>query len=100
MLWMYQRVIYGKLTKPENEKLTDLDAREKLVLVPLVVMVFWIGVYPSSFTSRIEPAVEQILSQVGRAQSVQVPLPVNSGRFVESASIDSTQTVVIAESGK
>lgn len=72
MLWMYQRVIYGKITKPENEKLTDLTAREKLVLIPLVVLVFWIGIYPSPFLSRIEPAVNQILTQVGRAQTVQI----------------------------
>ncbi|MEW5797102.1 MAG: NADH-quinone oxidoreductase subunit M [Candidatus Zixiibacteriota bacterium] len=72
MLWMYQRVIYGKVTRPENEKLTDLTAREKLVLVPLVAFVFWIGVYPSPLLNRIEPAVKQILTQVGRAQTVQV----------------------------
>jgi NADH-quinone oxidoreductase subunit M len=70
MLWMYQRVIYGKITKPENEKLTDLTAREKLVLIPLVVLVFWIGIYPSPFLSRVEPAAKQILTQVGRAQMV------------------------------
>jgi len=71
MLWMYQRVIYGKVTKPENEKLTDLTARERLVLIPLVALVFWIGIYPTPLLSRIEPAVKQILTQVGRAQMVQ-----------------------------
>jgi len=71
MLWMYQRVIYGKITKPENEKLTDLTPREKLVLIPLVALVFWIGIYPSPLLTRIEPAAKQILTQVGRAQMVQ-----------------------------
>jgi NADH-quinone oxidoreductase subunit M len=46
MLWMYQRVIFGKVTKPENEKLNDLSWREKLIMVPLVLLVFGIGIYP------------------------------------------------------
>ena len=83
MLWMYQRVIYGKITKPENEKLTDLTAREKLVLVPLVALVFWIGIYPAPFLARIEPAAKQILTQVGRAQMVEQVEP-TLPEFVES----------------
>jgi len=71
MLWMYQRVIFGKVTKPENAKLTDLTGRERLVLVPLVLLVFWIGVYPAPLLSRIEPAVKQVLAQVGTAQMVR-----------------------------
>jgi NADH-quinone oxidoreductase subunit M len=47
MLWMYQRVVFGKVTKAENEKLTDLNGRERLVLIPLVLLVFWIGIYPA-----------------------------------------------------
>jgi len=71
MLWMYQRVIYGKITKPENEKLKDLDLREKLILVPLVVLIFWIGIYPKPFFDRIEPATKTILSHVNKALSVK-----------------------------
>ena len=48
-----------------------MSARERLVLIPLVVFVFWIGIYPAPFLNRIEPAVKQVLSQVGRATTVQ-----------------------------
>jgi NADH-quinone oxidoreductase subunit M len=84
MLWMYQRVVFGEVTKPENQSLKDLSTRERLVLIPLVLAVFWIGVYPSPLLNRIEPAVEQILGQVGQAKVVQestVELP--DGRFTE-----------------
>ncbi len=75
MLWMYQRVIFGKLTNPENEKLTDITGREKLTLIPLVVLIFWIGVYPSPFLSRIEPAITDLLSRLSIAKpSVQLPI--------------------------
>jgi NADH-quinone oxidoreductase subunit M len=64
MLWMYQRVIFGKVTKPENENLTDLTAREKLILLPLVVLIFWIGIYPKPILDRVEPAVTSLLERV------------------------------------
>jgi NADH-quinone oxidoreductase subunit M len=49
LLWLYQRVFWGKVTKEENARLSDLDARELATLVPLVVLCFWIGVYPKPF---------------------------------------------------
>jgi NADH-quinone oxidoreductase subunit M len=69
MLWMLQRVIFGKITKPENEKLKDLSGREKLVLVPLIILIFWVGIYPKPFLERMEPAVKNILNLVHIAQS-------------------------------
>ena len=46
LLWMYQRVIFGEVTHEENRRLTDLSLREWAVLVPLLVLIVWIGVYP------------------------------------------------------
>jgi len=64
MLWMYQRVFYGKITNPANENITDLTLREKVVLVPLVIMIFWIGIYPKPFFAILEPSVKAIIAQV------------------------------------
>ncbi len=64
MLWMYQRVIFGKVTKPENSKLTDLTLREKVILIPLVILIFWIGIYPRPFFDRIEPAVRDVITRL------------------------------------
>jgi NADH-quinone oxidoreductase subunit M len=64
MLWMLQRVIFGKITNPENEKVNDLSLREKLVLIPLIVLIFWIGIYPKPFLERVEPAVKNIIKMV------------------------------------
>jgi NADH-quinone oxidoreductase subunit M len=69
MLWMYQRVIFGKVTNPENQKLLDIDWRERLIMLPLVVLIFFIGIYPKPLFDRMEPAVRQVLSYVQVAEA-------------------------------
>jgi NADH-quinone oxidoreductase subunit M len=46
LLWLYQRVFWGKITNEENQHLKDLNRRELATLVPLVALCFWIGLYP------------------------------------------------------
>ncbi len=72
MLWMYQRVFFGKVTSDENNKLLDLNWREKIILIPLVVLVFWIGVYPKPFFDILKPSVNLVIQQVGRATTVEI----------------------------
>ena len=64
MLWMYQRVMFGELTKAENKVLKDLSGREILVLASVTLFIVWIGIYPNTFLSRIEPTVKSYLIQV------------------------------------
>ena len=79
MLWMFQRVMMGKITKPENEELEDLNAREIAVMVPLLVFVFWIGVYPNTFFDKMNPSLENLIKQVKGKQQiammVEAPTP-------------------------
>jgi NADH-quinone oxidoreductase subunit M len=64
MLRMYQRVFYGAVENEENMKLTDISLREKLIALPLVIMIFWIGIYPQTFLNKIEPAVQHLVQYV------------------------------------
>jgi NADH-quinone oxidoreductase subunit M len=64
LLRALQRVIYNKLDKPENEGLPDLSRRELAVLVPLVVLIIWIGIYPAPFLRRVETSAEALVEQV------------------------------------
>jgi len=64
LLWMYQRVIFGEVTHEENRRLRDLTAREWAVLVPVVALIVWIGVYPTAFTGKTEATVEALIMQV------------------------------------
>jgi NADH-quinone oxidoreductase subunit M len=64
MLWMYQRVFFGPLTNPENEKLADLDWREITCLVPIVLLCFWIGLYPRPFFAVLDKPVKYVVEKV------------------------------------
>jgi len=62
LLWMYQRVIFGKLSNPANAGLRDLSFREIGLLVPLIVMIIWIGVYPATFLNLTSSKAKQIVT--------------------------------------
>jgi NADH-quinone oxidoreductase subunit M len=64
LLWMYQRVCFGEVTHEANRRLTDLSPREWAVLLPVLVFIFWIGVYPTTFTALTEPSVQALITQV------------------------------------
>ena len=64
MLWLYQRMFFGTIDNPKNEKLTDLSSREWLYMTPLVIMSLWIGVYPKPFINFIERPVNAVVRQV------------------------------------
>jgi NADH-quinone oxidoreductase subunit M len=59
MLYLFQKVMFGPLTNSRNRDLKDLSTRELLVFAPVVLMAFWLGVYPNTFLSTIDPAVHR-----------------------------------------
>ena len=72
MLWMYRRVMSGPLKNPANEKLTDLSARELLLLAPILILIVFMGVYPQPFLQRIEPAVALTLKKFPAVATAQI----------------------------
>ncbi len=64
MLWMVQRVFYGEVKIEANKLLKDINWRERILIVPLIVMIFWIGVYPKPFLNMIEPSVKNLVDTV------------------------------------
>ncbi|MCA9782146.1 MAG: NADH-quinone oxidoreductase subunit M [Candidatus Cloacimonetes bacterium] len=64
ILWMFQRVMYGPVSNPKNAELPDLSLRELAVFAPLLVLIFWIGIYPEPFLSRLNPAVDTVLQLI------------------------------------
>jgi len=77
LLWLYQRVFFGKLWNPKNFNLKDLNLREMGTLIPLVIFIFWIGLYPRPFLRIMESSVEHLVERVNpefRAAEVKDPV--------------------------
>jgi NADH-quinone oxidoreductase subunit M len=83
MLPMVQRTVFNALSKPANRLLPDLVGREVAILVPLIAIIVWLGVYPRPFLDRMEPAVTRLLEQV------------ESGRFAEVPAVSPTVTAAV-----
>ncbi|HVR43042.1 MAG TPA: NADH-quinone oxidoreductase subunit M [Thermoanaerobaculia bacterium] len=66
LLWLVQRVFWGPITNEENRNLPDIRWNELAAMLPLVVLMVWIGLWPNAFIRRIEPSVQQLLTIVSR----------------------------------
>ncbi len=64
LLWMYQRVVFGKLENQHNKDLKDLNSREIGLLLPILLLIVWIGIYPSTFLNKSELSIKNILKEV------------------------------------
>jgi NADH-quinone oxidoreductase subunit M len=73
MLPMVQRIFFNALTRPENERLPDLTRRELTVLIPLVVGMLWMGVYPKPFLDRTHTTLSELIETVERRTTATVP---------------------------
>jgi NADH-quinone oxidoreductase subunit M len=74
MLYLYRRVIFGKLTKEHLLKIKDLSPREMMVFAPLIILIFWMGIYPSSFLDIMHVSVNNLIDRVETAQAASAAL--------------------------
>ena len=70
MLYLYRRVIFGKLTKESLRKIRDLSPREMAVFAPLVLVVLWMGVHPAPFLEVMHASVNNLIGQVETARAI------------------------------
>jgi NADH-quinone oxidoreductase subunit M len=75
MLPMVQKVLFNGLREPANRSIPDLNAREITVLMPLVILILWIGVYPRPFLDRMEPSVNRLVQYLESASGPVAVLP-------------------------
>ncbi len=76
LLWMYQRVFYGAVTNEKNRHLPDLNAREKLILVVVVLVIIGMGVYPQPFLRRMDRSMTAVVRRVEqKVPNVAAKLP-------------------------
>jgi NADH-quinone oxidoreductase subunit M len=75
MLWMFQRVMFGELKNPKNQVLKDLNAREIVIMAPLVALIFFMGVYPRPFIDSMAPSIDRIIAQSTGRKLVAQAMP-------------------------
>jgi NADH-quinone oxidoreductase subunit M len=69
MLWMYQRVFLGKVTVPENSRMGDINLREVAVLLPIVALMLWMGVYSGPFLRRMDASLQVVRDRIEHARA-------------------------------
>jgi NADH-quinone oxidoreductase subunit M len=77
MLWLYQRMFFGEIENEKNKLLPDLNTREWVYMLPLVIMSLWIGMYPGPFLRYIEKPVNAVVKQIRPTYQIpgQAPAP-------------------------
>ncbi len=75
LLWALQRMIFNKLDKRENEDIPDLNGRELAVLLPLLAVIFWIGLYPKPILRRVEPTAKVLISKMRATDNALIRMP-------------------------
>jgi NADH-quinone oxidoreductase subunit M len=74
LLWLVQRVFFGPIDNEENKHIPEIAWNEIAALVPIVILMVWIGVHPNTFLKKMEPSVRHLLTQV--EGGVESPTPV------------------------
>jgi len=101
MLWLYQRVMFGKLENPANEKLSDLNLRELATFIPLIILAFWIGIMPKPFLDVLDKPVEKIVKIINPTYYDKPPLEIKKdGTPVHGGNAGSHETPAEAHTGE
>ncbi len=85
MLWLYQRTMFGEPTTPENQNMKDMNGLEIAYMLPLIILMFWIGLYPRPFLRLVEPTVKHYVSQMQDRQQAYLDAVEKTHRLAESA---------------
>ncbi|MDH4273207.1 MAG: hypothetical protein OEW18_14630, partial [Candidatus Aminicenantes bacterium] len=70
LLWMFQRVMHGPVTNDTVRSLKDMNKREIAYFVPIVIMMFWMGIYPQTFLRKMDSSVAKLLDRVHNREKI------------------------------
>ena len=81
MLWMWQRVMWGESRRSQNLDLHDLRPREMAMLVPMILLILWIGLFPNNLLRKMDASVTHLLGQIGGGSQAELTLLLRGSRF-------------------
>ncbi len=74
LLWLVQKVFFGPITNEENRNIPDIAWNEIAAMVPLVILMVWIGVHPNTFLKKMEPSVKHLLTTIEGSRQSEGPM--------------------------
>jgi len=92
MLYLYRRVVFGALTKPDVKAMKDLNLREIAIFAPLIVLVLWMGIYPSSVLKPMAPSIARVLEHYHTR--------VDAWKVERAAAADAAMSAAVSNAGK
>ena len=92
MLYLYRRVVFGALTKPDVKAMKDLNLREIAIFVPLIGLVMWMGIYPSSVIKPMAPSIARVLENYHTR--------VDAWEVERAAAADAAMSAAVSNAGK
>jgi NADH-quinone oxidoreductase subunit M len=90
LLWMFQRVMQGPITNDKVRTFKDLNLREIVFLAPIVILMFWMGIYPQTFLRKMDVSVTNLLNQVNRKEAI----------FTEAKTENKSPLYILSENDK
>jgi NADH-quinone oxidoreductase subunit M len=84
LLWSYQRVFFGEVTREKNKTLADASAREKFILVTMSIVMLWMGIGSTYFTRRTAAASQAVIDQVEPQRPYEARVPAGAGSRVQA----------------
>jgi NADH-quinone oxidoreductase subunit M len=70
LLWLFQRVMQGPITNEKILSFKDVNKREIAYLIPIVIMMFWMGIYPKPFLRKMDASVTHLLDRVHKREAI------------------------------
>ncbi len=102
LMWLYQRVFWGSSVNPKNAKLPDLSRREVACFAPLIILAFWIGLYPKPFFQVLEEPVREVVDVVhtGRVKPGELAIKGSDEPVVGSSPLHAIRSAELIASTK
>ena len=93
LFWMFQRVMQGPIIHERVRAFKDLNKREIIYLIPIIIMMFWMGIYPKTFLRKMDTSINHLLNLVNKKGTVFTSIQKDKTLIIDIEQIESKETM-------